>query len=295
MADENSNGDLQVLKILTEDVQAHREYIHKLYRNALWVGGLVIAAGVGFIVFTMGNQLDARILEYRIDEVLKKKVDELTNIKIADATTSIQESADKTKFDAQTEIKSAGDRVKNEARALIDSYTSQVISVNVEKLVSTKLDKLTNEDIPDLIGKIVLPTGFVAAFDRQNGCPGGWSDFTPAAGRFIIGVDGTKFKLPYLAGSPSYQTGGEEFHALTVSEMPRHNHRISTGYSADWHNGLAGGLHTGGIDPVFGSKNPEVRRDGGFGILDRILEPSGDSQPHNNMPPYIALYFCKKD
>ena len=26
-----------------------------------------------------------------------------------------------------------------------------------------------------------------------------------------------------------------------------------------------------------------------------VTNGMGASEPHNNMPPYIALYFCKKD
>ena len=46
-------------------------------------------------------------------------------------------------------------------------------------------------------------------------CPDGWGDYTEAQDRFIVGVSG-KYSLK--------SKGGEEFHTLTINEMPAHNH-----------------------------------------------------------------------
>jgi len=31
------------------------------------------------------------------------------------------------------------------------------------------------------------------------------------------------------------------------------------------------------------------------GMHQRLTDEQGENDPHNNMPPYIALYFCKKE
>ena len=87
-------------------------------------------------------------------------------------------------------------------------------------------------------------------------------------GRFLLGADAT-----YVAGS----TGGEATHKLTVSEMPSHYHDIVTRTVAgDYQGHLA---TTGNTTSTIGNTR---------------TEKSGDSQPHNNMPPYLAVYMWKR-
>jgi len=147
-----------------------------------------------------------------------------------------------------------------------------------------------------------IPDGTVVAFDHRDGCPDGegWTEFTAAHGRFILGVDGSEYTLPYVGGEPDYQTAGEAKHELKLIEIPRHGHRISTDEhdqaETDFiHNGLAGGGANIGILSIFKElpNLPSHPR-----ALPDVLEKTGGmadgkAQPHNNMPPYIALYFCK--
>ena len=75
----------------------------------------------------------------------------------------------------------------------------------------------------------------------------------------------------YAAGS----TGGEAAHTLTEAEMPAHSHTS---------HDIAVELHSGGY---------VVMRSVGFSDQDstrvsRTAE-TGGNQPHNNMPPYLAV------
>lgn len=80
----------------------------------------------------------------------------------------------------------------------------------------------------------------------------------------------------YIAGS----TGGEAEHTLTVKEMPSHNHSatfsIADGISFDNYYALV-----------------ETRR-----ILSNkyqtVTSDTGGNQPHNNMPPYLAVYMWQR-
>lgn len=124
-----------------------------------------------------------------------------------------------------------------------------------------------------------VPSGAVMAFDRHDGCPVGWSNFDAGMGRMIVGVDGGKYRLPYEAGEPVYVTGGSETHKLTVEEMPAHSHSFHDHYSIP-DRGEVGN----------GTKTRQTARD-----TTRTTSSVGSGMPHNNMPPYIALYYCKKE
>ena len=93
--------------------------------------------------------------------------------------------------------------------------------------------------------------------------------------RFLLAAGDT-----YAAGS----TGGEAEHTLTVDEMPSHAHNVyidpnyssvQTGETGAWKQVLALKGNPAGID----------------GYITKHL---GGSQPHNNMPPYLAVYMWKR-
>lgn len=83
--------------------------------------------------------------------------------------------------------------------------------------------------------------------------------------RFLIGAGGT-----YGVGA----TGGEATHTLTISEMPEHRHYIGMADSGDGYVALMTGSNSG-------SNN-------------YTTTPQGDNQPHNNMPPFLAVHIWKR-
>ena len=83
----------------------------------------------------------------------------------------------------------------------------------------------------------------------------------------------------YTAGS----TGGEANHTLTSAEMPSHLHTGS--------NNFLDGATMGGSQ-----SNRGVFCIGGGWDISRydLTGKTGGSQPHNNMPPYLAVYMWKR-
>jgi hypothetical protein len=175
-----------------------------------------------------------------------------------------------------------------------DLVDDELIS-NISELAKNQLSEgVTSAGVLDLASNIIgaMPGGAVVAFDRPQGCPTGWTQFEEGSGRMIVGVDGKKYRLPYEAGEPVYMMGGAEMHTLTEAEMPGHTHRISTDIGVDVHNGLGGSKEDFGITKAFTDQPYKTRW---TTVLDDTLEITGGNEAHNNMPPYIALYFCKKD
>jgi len=161
------------------------------------------------------------------------------------------------------------------------------------KCLFDKIEKLEKEVAPFRNAK-----GAVIAFDRSGGatadasagyCPPGWEWFEPSGGRMLIGAGNHQNNLddhgnrlqryPSYLEDPKDAVGGEEQHTLTVEEMPSHDHRVPDGQVVSNQN----------ITRVPAANQ---RTHGMF-----KPEPPGDrvTSPHNNMPPYIALYFCKKE
>lgn len=120
--------------------------------------------------------------------------------------------------------------------------------------------------------------GAVIAFDRPGGCPTGWSEFTDAAGKVIIGVGEGSLKEK-LASRKYRAEGGEEKHKLTTLETPKHAHYLNI-KSEEFRIAEGGDKRNLMV--------PDKR-------MQEATKSAGAGKHHNNMPPYIALYFCKKE
>jgi hypothetical protein len=95
-------------------------------------------------------------------------------------------------------------------------------------------------------------------------------------GRFLLGVSNT-----YAEGS----TGGEASHTLTTNEMPSHNHTWYLGASND---GQFYGYH---YSQYWNSSSIKTSS-GDKGYVS--TNTTGGGQPHNNMPPYLAVHMWKR-
>lgn len=124
---------------------------------------------------------------------------------------------------------------------------------------------------------------------------GTWEEF--ATGRTLIGYDPADDDL-----TETGMTGGEKTHALTIEEMPSHNHSASTGGAGKhthtvgyrkrqdaygkgtmdamhWNTGTASKIETSGVE----NHSHKV-----------TVESTGFGTAHNNMPPYITVRMWKR-
>lgn len=96
------------------------------------------------------------------------------------------------------------------------------------------------------------------------------------SGRFALGASAT-----YTLG----KTGGEEKHALTLREMPRHNHSINLDSTSKKGDSSSCVGTTQNTDLTFNTNYTGGSGTGNY---------SGNGDAHNNMPPYYALNYLVK-
>lgn len=148
-------------------------------------------------------------------------------------------------------------------------------------------------------------SGAVLAFDLESGCPAGWTPFREASGRMLIGaVSAEDLKsIPHgfdkdesrqgLSERPFRLPGGEEKVTLLESQVPAHDHdTIIFRHDGDRRGWAGNSLSSMDLIAVEGKTKSGVRS---FTTSNAGGLPDGTTESHNNMPPYIALYFCKKN
>ncbi|MGN0967159.1 MAG: phage baseplate protein [Candidatus Coprovivens sp.] len=101
------------------------------------------------------------------------------------------------------------------------------------------------------------------------------------SGRFLLGAIDDNIKY-----SPGMK-GGEEYHTLTVDEMPSHSHALQV-----WNKNDSGSLSRWGINDLVWYNN--ILGEGKTNYWVGGTTYVGGSQGHYNIPPYLAVYIWKR-
>jgi len=205
------------------------------------------------------------VVDYRIVEAFQKRLQEFIGIAV---TNAIEDEGTIDKVD----------KLVNETTAKYVQSAKENINQQIIDVVGKEVEKVSGLDTAELIKKVSLPAGSVLAFQSSE-CPTGWSDFDDGAGRVIIGVG----KGKGLKERKLLDTGGKEEVRLTLEQMPAHRHQNPT-------YGKGGARNK----PVHYALEITGRGDYGPHHL-RPTEEVGGNREHENMPPFIALRFCKKE
>ena len=113
------------------------------------------------------------------------------------------------------------------------------------------------------IGSIYISTSQVSPASIFGGT---WEQLKD---RFLLGCGDT-----YTAGA----TGGEATHTLAWNEIPKHTHAYRVGTEGGTDEGLIRGITTISSDHTSSD----------------VIHNYGSGKPHNNMPPYLAVYMWKR-
>ncbi|MBX9947000.1 MAG: hypothetical protein K2Y40_23205 [Reyranella sp.] len=138
-----------------------------------------------------------------------------------------------------------------------------------------------------------VPDGAVVAFHRadlnEDTCPGGWAPFKEGRGRFVIGVgqpiqgfevDEGKDLLPSHVFNSAK---GFQNSKLTMRELPPHDHATWV-YAESYHVSARGRVgEDQGLWGVYAASDNRTRS-----------SKEGLGESFSNLPPFIALYLCKK-
>lgn len=98
-----------------------------------------------------------------------------------------------------------------------------------------------------------------------------------------------------LAAGDTYEAGsvgGEAEHTLTIEEMPSHSHVERVPVQGVGYKHWTGGTAIKESETAYRIPTSSLGSLSSAAVLS--TETSGGGQPHNNMPPYIAVYMWKR-
>ena len=177
----------------------------------------------------------------------------------------------------------------NIAESSIDNRVESAVIGRIEepesKLAATIKATVRNE----------VPSNAVIAVDDPEGCPAGWQDIgrddsLRFAGRMLVvagpTVDDSDRPESEDAGTQKRDyddEGGREHVALDEDQLAPHDHLLPIGGYGEFKGDPDGGQVVA-INHVKGEEQKYTK----------YSRPTGGSEPHENMPPFIVLHFCKK-
>ncbi len=265
--------ELQVRRLISEEVEQYRTFLQSQFKYLTWGIGVLLAAGALIFTYLFGKSIDeskeqlistidAKVVEYRLVQSFKNSLEE--HIKIA--VTNAVESKDT----LQTVDNLVGETTNQYMAKVADS-----IEMQLTELIKNEVARNQNLNISELVSKLSFPQGAVVSF-YSTSCPVGWQVYKELSGRVILGVGHANELTARSLGD----MGGAETHTLTISEIPSHAHsakRVPWG-EFNWKGG--------GSDPFWD-------RNGGK-YKDYATGNAGGGRAHNNMPPFLALLYCRK-
>lgn len=179
----------------------------------------------------------------------------------------------------KTNIQNLSDNVTGNTNNIYDHVNNRLNPHNVTK-AQVGLGNVDNVSKSDIL-KAVYPVGSIYMSTTSTSpaelFAGTWERIKD---RFLLAVGDT-----YTAGS----TGGEAEHVLTNDEMPNHRHDFDR---QQWRT--ADEVSSTQTDAIFSWRTLDQVGGNATYSYKGFVSSSGGSQPHNNMPPYLAVYIWKR-
>jgi len=325
--------DARVQEILAESEQRRVESFARslesqrnfLASNTRWVvsgffGLLLIFAAL--ITFLLGRQLDSEVMAFAmgstVENLVSPEIQNQIGVQLALANEQIEESIDVERQAAINEIEQVAEERRqsavDEIGLEVERRTSTIISAELEARIAEVQRGFihsTNEQITQRL----FPAGAILAFDRECPTEAGWIPFERSHSRMLVGATGPADRLGEwqrqlpngdvsLERLPAYrlgETGGQPEHTLTADEMPAHSHsasdlRVEAGDHL-FHRS-SGNVQVSGIGvsgSIWADDNVRGKNRGRHDHrISGEVSSEGGGQPHDNMPPYVAVHFCIK-
>ena len=216
-----------------------------------------------------------------------------TNKIISGGDFNTEFSAVQTAVNSKADLNGSASESFSATTAAADTNTTQVATT---AFVETATSAANIADVVYPVGAIFTTVTAYANSAAVVTAIGGTTWVAFGAGKVLVGLDAADTDFDTIE-----ETGGSKTHTLTASEM-NHWHGIGNGLNNDDQNttgrswsggaqGTSGSHYVAGEDAAATPNSGATLTAGSLGSTDPILNsPTG----HNNVQPYITVYFWKR-
>ena len=207
---------------------------------------------------TAGISVDTSVMQDQFLALLSKIESELTNLNAGTETML------KTEYDPDLNVKESGG---------IEAYFTDAVYSDPAETTPEIILSTTEEVL-----RKVYPVGavYMSVNSADPADLFGFGTWERVKDRFLLAAGDA-----YAAGS----TGGEENVSLTSAQNGPHYHSIATVVEGSYvHIGQWGWKVTA----------EQILNEAGYDSYGMVTEMNGEGMPHNNMPPYLAVYIWKR-
>lgn len=293
----NSNKDIMTIPVETSEVKANKVSTNELSADN-FIGGQVTAmtgfssSAPSFLTSIETNNLKINSDNTQID--VKDSLD-IINQSIESLSTDLGSNVNEylQSEEAQDIIISAtGNTIDTKINTALEDY-SPTIAINY--MISSAIIQAKREflDLAYPIGSIYM------SMDLKNPASLFGGTWEQVSERFLFGAsslleDGTEnpeaeYKIAFNDTDDMPYNGGSETVALTINEIPSHNHFSDSQCRAYTTRGT-------GTSSVYGLQSGDsFAQEGEIGGITRtVMHSVGGGESHNNMPPYTIVYIWKR-
>lgn len=240
--------------------------------------------------FTIKNGIDGEVLQSQLDEVIEdlETLENSMSQRIADSIAEVVADAPED-FDTLKEMSNWIAEHKDDASAMNTAILEN----------KTAIEELSKNYL-----KAIFPIGAVVITTNENNPSsiygGVWEQI--AQGRTLIGVGTGTDANGESVNFAENETGGEYKHTLATSEIPSHTHTMTHGHSASGSNSSNVYTYKGSGKPSL-NENTTTDYGASYGKTSVTVSvnnysgntgATGSGNAHNNMQPYLAVYFWKR-
>lgn len=277
--------ELEVRRVIDNRESDHQSYLQSSFKHLVWALGIIITATGICFYFLVGDsieQLNQRIeqqikketISYQINQkVITEVIEQVGNAVENQVNDDITTEAIETEIVKQV-ANAVGNQVNSDTTIeLIETKVTEIANQaaidsandHIQNTLKVELANLNLANLEGAIVKAALPQGSIVAFNRQS-CPTGWSEFQPAYGHFIRGID--------KSGKAIDPDGQRAPGHLQTDELKKHMHTLGDAGQADW----SGRGYKG-----------KQRIKSGNGSISTSVSGGSETRPKN-----IALLICEK-
>ena len=157
--DSGQELELEVRRLLSSEVQEHREFLQSQIKYVSWGAGILLTLTIALLGYYFGKSLpetkaqllaaiDAKVIDYRIVETVKARLEERVDLAVDSVVSS---DSTRENIDAQVSM----------ASATVVSKAASEVEDRILQTVEREIRSAQNSTAEQLLERVSLPKGAV--------------------------------------------------------------------------------------------------------------------------------------